>query len=455
MSDLEWPSFLSDWSAAAGAGQPPRAGAVPEALDALERRLKASIPTDYLAFLRASDGWDDPSGHPLNHIRGSAEVKPVASEDPDLFATWGRAPKSRLSDGVYFSYTDAAATEYRPSQMRYGFVLCGGERSREGDAVVLLNPQVVWPDGCWEVWLVANWLPGVKRYRDFTSLMLDAASKHFDVQPYREQWRRRLPEGPPTVYTGAPGSSRRTGAPALLPNADQLLQTARSGKFLERLRAIKAMAGSGDDRIGAELIRLARHESDHRLRKTALEAMAPRGDPEAVDVLCDTFENDESLRHYAAAALAGIRHPRATEVLRTALESNDVATFESASFALVQRRDETVLPAMLKIALGMPEGREAWNDLRVRVAWTLLFSIGEPAADALVEALDHPNPRVRFQAALTLPEARLRDHAIQGKVIATLADVAEALPGERAMVEYHLENMRERLAFMNAPKRRQ
>jgi HEAT repeat protein len=294
----------------------------------------------------------------------------------------------------------------------------------------------------------------VKRYRDFTSLMLDAASKHFDVAPYREQWRRNLPEGPPTVYTGALGSSRRTGAPAVLPDADQLLQAVRSGKFLEKLRAIKAMAGSGDGRVGVELIRLVREEPDLRLRKAALEAMAPRGDPEAAEVLCDTFENDESLRHYAAAALAGVRHLRATEALRTALESADVATFQAAGFALAQQRDATILPTMLKVALAMPEGREAWNDPRVRVAWTLLFSIGEPAADALVAALDHPNNRVRLQAALTLPESRLRDTAVQGRVIATLEDVAEALTEERAMVAYHLENMRERLAFMNAGRRR-
>ena len=46
------------------------------------------------------------------------------------------------------------------------------EVSDIGDsAIFLLNPQVVTPDGEWEAWFFANWLPGASRYRSFGELM--------------------------------------------------------------------------------------------------------------------------------------------------------------------------------------------------------------------------------------------------------------------------------------------
>jgi hypothetical protein len=46
------------------------------------------------------------------------------------------------------------------------------EISDWGDsAICLLNPQVVTPEGDWEAWFFANWLPGANRYRSFWELM--------------------------------------------------------------------------------------------------------------------------------------------------------------------------------------------------------------------------------------------------------------------------------------------
>lgn len=39
--------------------------------------------------------------------------------------------------------------------------------------VYLLNPRVVTPDGEWEAWYFAHWLPGAVRYRSFWDLMND------------------------------------------------------------------------------------------------------------------------------------------------------------------------------------------------------------------------------------------------------------------------------------------
>jgi hypothetical protein len=46
------------------------------------------------------------------------------------------------------------------------------EVSDIGDsAILLLNPEVVTPDGEWEAWDFANWHPGAVRYRSFWDMM--------------------------------------------------------------------------------------------------------------------------------------------------------------------------------------------------------------------------------------------------------------------------------------------
>ena len=40
-------------------------------------------------------------------------------------------------------------------------------------AVVLLNPKVVTPEGEWETWFFANWLPGAVRYRSLAEWLAD------------------------------------------------------------------------------------------------------------------------------------------------------------------------------------------------------------------------------------------------------------------------------------------
>ena len=42
-----------------------------------------------------------------------------------------------------------------------------------GDGVYLLNPEAVTPDGEWEAWFFANWVPGARRYPSFAHLMRD------------------------------------------------------------------------------------------------------------------------------------------------------------------------------------------------------------------------------------------------------------------------------------------
>ena len=452
MADFDWHDFLRHWLAATG-----RAGAAlspasdPAVADA-ERRLGTPLPSDYRAFLAVSDGFDDPAGHPITRVRGAGEIAAVAKEDPGLVKSWGRMSKSRLSDGVYFSYAAEASAEYRPAHLRHGLLLCGGERAGEGDATILLNPQVAWPDGRWEAWKLAHWIPGVERHRDFGEIMLDAAAQHFDVHAFREAWRRTRADGPPTVFTGSLGSARRKGTPADVPDADALLRTVAGGKFRERIRAVKAMAGSGDARVGACLVDLLSSDPDERVRQAAVRAMIPRGDAAALAALTAAFRDVPAMRNDAARALGNIRHPDATATLRTALDDDDWQVFMAAGFALQERRDEALYPKALAAALDVEADKPMYHNQRALIAWTLLGMFGERAGEDLLNALDHPNPQVRLRAALSLPESRLRDPAVQARVLAALERAAADSPAEAAHIHYHLDAMRGRFSILNASR---
>ena len=446
---LDWDDFLRHWLAATGRAGATLSPASDQAVVDAERRFGGPLPSDYRAFLAVSDGFDDPAGHPITHVRGAGEVAAVAKDDQ----SWGRMSKSRLSDGVYFSYTAQASAEYRPAHLRHGLLLCGGERAGEGDAVILLNPQVAWPDGRYEAWKLANWIPGVERHRDFGEIMLDAAAQHFDVHEVRRAWRHTQADGPPTVFTGFLGSARRKGTPADVPDADALLRSVAEGKFRERMRAVKAMAGSGDARVGACLVDLLTSDPDERVRQAAVRAMIPRGDAASLAALTAAFENTPALRNDAAKALGNIRHPDATATLRAALDDADWQVFMAAGFALQERRDEALYPKVLAAALDVEADRPMYHNQRALIAWTLLGTFGERAGDDLLAALDHPNPHVRLRAASSLPEALLRDTAVQTRVLAALETVARNAPAQAANVRHHLDVMRLRLSILNGSRR--
>ena len=66
-----------------------------------------------------------------------------------------------------------------------------------GDGVVLLNPRVVTPEGEWEAWFHAAWIPGAHRYRTFAGLMRAEYASFLDT-------RARL-------YVRTPAGYRRKG----------------------------------------------------------------------------------------------------------------------------------------------------------------------------------------------------------------------------------------------------
>ena len=69
-----------------------------------------------------------------------------------------------VSDKDYFTYGKVQDLV----RMSREYLRTALEVNDVGDAAVyLLNPEVVTPDGEWEAWFFANWLPGANGYRSF------------------------------------------------------------------------------------------------------------------------------------------------------------------------------------------------------------------------------------------------------------------------------------------------
>jgi SMI1 / KNR4 family (SUKH-1) len=142
-------------------------GASEEQLASAERRLGVSLPPSYRAFLSVSNGWWYPGAF-VPRLWTTEEIEWLAVTDPGLIEAWSDAEP--VSDEEYFVYGEEQSeltvrSEYMEHALRIS------ELEVAGTAVYLLIPDVVTPEGEWEAWMHAHWLPGARRYRSFRELM--------------------------------------------------------------------------------------------------------------------------------------------------------------------------------------------------------------------------------------------------------------------------------------------
>ncbi|MFC4465346.1 SMI1/KNR4 family protein [Streptomyces xiangluensis] len=146
-------------------------GATTEEVDALEDRLGATLPTSYQQFLLTSNGWLNTT-HDIDRILPVREVGWARDLDPDLVTGWtdGHGDAGfRVDDEEYFVYGEAQdPVSFRPEYLPHTLKI---SHTPEATDVYLLNPCVVTPEGEWEAWYLAHWLPGAVRYRSFWELM--------------------------------------------------------------------------------------------------------------------------------------------------------------------------------------------------------------------------------------------------------------------------------------------
>jgi hypothetical protein len=183
MSSFPWEQFLTEWSGellqfgdtwdledeVIALGWLGYAGATEAQIKTAEQRLGTALPPSYRKFLQASNGWRT-TGPFIDRMWSTEQIEWFCVRHQqwiDAYVEVDDAPP--LSDAEYFVYGEKQYSAY----FRTEYLQTALEISDEGDsAIYLLNPGIVTPEGEWEAWRFANWLPGAQRYRSFQEMML-------------------------------------------------------------------------------------------------------------------------------------------------------------------------------------------------------------------------------------------------------------------------------------------
>jgi hypothetical protein len=204
---------------------------------AAEKRLATRLPPSYRAFLKVSNGWRFPSVS-IFDLLPAAKLVWFREQNQDWIDAYvgPSAELPPISDKEYFVYgAKQDCVKFRTEYLQTALQI-----SDVGDsAVVLLNPKVVTPEGEWETWFFANWLPGAVRYRSFGEWLTA------ERRTCREQLKP-LPKVKVQKYVTAkkPVSVKKAQA------------AARSGQTELALESLAAFAVKDDDSAAASLAEL-------------------------------------------------------------------------------------------------------------------------------------------------------------------------------------------------------
>jgi hypothetical protein len=140
-----------------------------EEVASAESRIGAPLPASYRGFLGYTNGWRRLDAT-IERLLPAHEIARFIERDREAVLAWTEGAEldqtPTVPDEVYFTYgaqQDVASlrVEYLSTSILVG----------EGDAYVLLIPEVqTAPEEC-EAWVLASWLPGAQRFRSFADLM--------------------------------------------------------------------------------------------------------------------------------------------------------------------------------------------------------------------------------------------------------------------------------------------
>ena len=189
MPSFPWKDLLAQWSVeiirsgeyedeltpeVAGSGWLGYPGATQDEIAAAETRLGVTFPPSYREFLQVSNGWRMTTGVHRAAAAGKRSTVFFRGVSWTLLM-----PGWKLGSMTLCPMRSTSSTETGPSSP------CGPSTSRllwlvsdYGDGIFLLNPQTVTPEGEWEAWFFAHWVPGADRYPSFWELMA-AEHEHF------------------------------------------------------------------------------------------------------------------------------------------------------------------------------------------------------------------------------------------------------------------------------------
>ena len=412
---IDWRSFLTRWSQQltntelAKRIDPPSespdwlgfAPATEADIAELEKNLGVILPPSYRAFLLTTNGWRRTTPF-ISRIRPAAEVNWFRVEN-EQWAEIYSEDGSNLEDTEYYVYGEDGAPDHRAEHVRSLIQISDVE-----DGVYLLNPEAVTPDGEWEAWFFANWIPGAKRHPSFAHLMLREYQTFARLEIVTESVLQPLPRVPGPGVPRVPAERlRRRSVKA--PSLEALIAGMQSPDSKSRDKATKTFFGKLKGRPRAErrpdlidpLNQLSYSSSDPNVRSACVQAItelaedgsSPRPlfdalvDPDAGVILSGMF------------ALTYFPDPRALEPLCRFIDSRVNVLFnETAMGELGQMRDERAVPTLTRVLLDT----SSTFDQSFGTAAIALGQCGRRGFEVLTKAIGHIDARIRFAAVVGL-----------------------------------------------------
>lgn len=217
--------------------------------------------------------------------------------------------------------------------------------SDEGDeAVLLLNPMVVWPDGEWETWFFANWLPGATRYRSFADWMRHELA---DLRDETFQ-HSNVPGELPIVYLDGPAKADRRVRPREeILTFDEVLQRLASKTRSHRIKAIRQLARIGGQQSIATLLSLLKSDYNYHVRCEAADMLGRLRVEEAIEPLIAITEETSHVTSSAVQALGYFSDEASAQRLQKLIEE-DGCSAGVAVYALARRGDARGVPALVQ-----------------------------------------------------------------------------------------------------------
>jgi hypothetical protein len=184
MANIDWHTLLQAWNSVVfqdpefmeflptemrESGWLGHPGATPAQIAQAEHRLGTILPPSYRDFLRVSNGWNFLNGS-VDKVYSTEEVDWLRVRHQPWIDMVLRSNTYPVSDEQYFVYGEQQDPSYFRSTYFAGTLQLS---EMEEVSVLLLNPEVVTPDGEWEAWYYASWRAGASRYRSFADLMTE------------------------------------------------------------------------------------------------------------------------------------------------------------------------------------------------------------------------------------------------------------------------------------------
>ena len=269
-----WKIALEKYAAATGLDKSTMNTCATEAqLAEAEAQLKIKLPPSYRTFLSACNGWKFASDStPI--IRPLEKIRWFRKEHKGWYEAYQMSAEPlSVMEKDYFDYANQDCAEFEIKHLAQA--LCISEIG--DDAVVLLNPMVIWPDGEWETWFFSNSSPGATRYRSFAEWMHEELDQPLE---------RTLVSGElPTVYLDAPTKPerrirRREKAPVL----SKVLKRLESDDWWERCKATHQLGRLGVKEAVDALI-AALNDPVPEVTWHAASSLEPLHPPEALEAL--------------------------------------------------------------------------------------------------------------------------------------------------------------------------